>query len=261
MPHQTGKGHPYIRILSPAVCEALRAVVDYYPNLNLSTRTVDIPEPYAVFVFFEEELNEYCRRLELPTEYQQSPSCPNRFAVNHIRIVQDFVRQHVQADVQAERERHSRGFATFQMLWLLYKPGTDVYHDAWLTGEYDPHVISKVYFHLIDGATPYYSIDCWCMDATSKEVGPAMFNRFMHPFSGEKQISTLHVYPCDYLRFENGMTDDDLSQIHNHFVNRGKQWYSMRRQVKCYLFDGITLRNPRQRVSLIYVMRLCSLVL
>lgn len=31
--HDHTKGHSYITILSPAVCEALRCVVDYYPSV------------------------------------------------------------------------------------------------------------------------------------------------------------------------------------------------------------------------------------
>jgi hypothetical protein len=38
----------------------------------------------------------------------------------------DFLEKNVMADVRAERERHVRGVATWKMLWVFLKPGTDV---------------------------------------------------------------------------------------------------------------------------------------
>ncbi|CAI4219398.1 unnamed protein product [Parascedosporium putredinis] len=57
-----GKGRAYINIFSPAVAEALRCVVDYFPKLDLSGNVIKILEPYSVFVFYEKEFTAYRER-------------------------------------------------------------------------------------------------------------------------------------------------------------------------------------------------------
>ena len=151
------KGHSYITIFSRVVNEALRCVVDYYPTVDLSGSTVRVVEPFAIFVHYERELTEYRNRL---LTRSTSDSCANKHAYEHIGIVQDFVKARVQKDVDAERKRHARGFATFDMLWLLYKPGCDVYYDYNLVVEHEPHVLKDVWFDLANGTTDEYSAVC-----------------------------------------------------------------------------------------------------
>lgn len=243
-----GKGRAYINILSPAVAEALRCVVDYFPNLDLSGNAIKVPEPYSVFVFFEKELTAYRERAAALAATDDS-SCPNQWAAKHIGIVQDFVRQQVQESVDAERARHARGYATFEMLWLLYKPGSDVYCDLYELGEHDPHIVSSVDFDLVNGATDTYLFGLWKINANSMWVGPAESNLTVQHFAGEKEIPSLLFYPCEYLRFADNVTEDDISATRQHFVNRGRKWYNLRRKVGCHYFDGVTSSVPRRFVS------------
>jgi hypothetical protein len=243
------KGHAYIKILSPAVCEALRCVVDYFPKVDLSSDVIKIYEPFEIFVFFERELTEYRNRLECCAAEVVPTSCANRFARKHIGIAQDFVKERVQAAVDAERERHARGYLTFDMLWLLFKPGSDVYFDFANVGEHDPHVVMRVAFELTNGATNTYNISCWNMNANSEWVGPASCGCEIERFSGEKEITSLLIYPCEYLRFKKDLDKGDLKAIKDHFTRRGRHWYGLRRKKKCYSFDGVSTTFPRRTVS------------
>lgn len=245
-----GKGHAYINILSPAVAEALRCVVDYFPGLDFSGNIIKIHEPYSVFIFFENELTEYRERVAKLAD-DSSSSCPNRWAAKHVGIIQDFVREKTQELVDTERARHARGYATFDMLWLLYKPGSDIYFDFNNCGEHEPYVVSGVGFDLVNGATNAYDIQLWNMDANSEWVGPVDAQFVLTRFSGEKKIPSLQAYPCEYIRFEDGVDEEDVSTIRQHFVTRGKKWYDLRRRVRCYHFDGYTITFPRRLVSTI----------
>lgn len=244
-----GKGRAYINILSPAVAEALRCVVDYFPKLELSGNIIRIDEPYTVFVFYEKEFTEY-RERAAKLAAADDPSCPNRWAAKHIGIVQDFVRQQVQEAVDAERARHARGYATFDMLWLLLRPGSDVYFDVYDVDEHEPHVISCVNFDLLNGATSFYRIELWNINATSEWVGPADMTSVIQRFAGEKRIPSLTIYPCEYLRFIDGIDEEKALAIRQHFVDRGKKWYNLRRRIGCYFFDGVTTSFPRRGVSI-----------
>ncbi|KPM38461.1 hypothetical protein AK830_g8092 [Neonectria ditissima] len=240
-----GKGHSYINILSPAVTEALRCVVDYYPGIDLSPNIIKIHEPYSVFVIFEKELTEYRQRVA--RKAGEGPStCPNQWAEKHIGIVQDFVRERTQKAVEAERERHARGFVTFDMLWLLYKPGSDVYYDLYNIGEHEPYVVMSVEFKLTNGTTNSYDVDFWNLDADSNRVGPMVTSLTIGRFAGEKAIVSLRAYPCEYIRFLDDVDEGDPEAIKEHFTTRGKKWYQLRREVRSYRFDGHTTTFPRR---------------
>lgn len=244
----TGKGRAYINILSPAVAEALRCVVDYFPDLDISGNVIKIEEPYSVFIFFEKELTDYRERADRLAAAGDL-SCPNRWASKHIGIVQDFVREKVQKDVDAERARHARGYATFDMLWLLYKPGSDVYYDIYDVAEHEPYVVSSADFEFDNGAISSYDFKMWNINATSHWVGPAEYELTLQHFAGEKSIPSLRVYPCEYLRFADGVTEEDVSQIKQHFLDRGRKWYNLRRKIGCYSLEGVTTTFPRRFVS------------
>lgn len=241
-----GKLHSYIRILSPAVNEALRCVVDYYPGLNLSEIFIKVHEPYSVFFFYEKELEAYRNRLENLAE-QAGPTCANRFAHKHLGIALDFVRGRMGKAVEEERKRHERGFCTFDMLWLLYKPGAEVYYDWHNVGEHNPHIFHEIESEPAEGTTKQYSLSHWNMDADSNWVGAGPINSSnITRFAGEKAITELVSFPCEFLRFAEGMTEEDVKQVREHFVNRGKMWYRMRRKPACYSFKGVTCTFPRR---------------
>ncbi|KAF6819054.1 P-loop containing nucleoside triphosphate hydrolase (ATPase) [Colletotrichum plurivorum] len=260
--HTKHKGNAYIRILSPAVCEALRCVVDYFPGINLAQHVINIPEPFTIFVFFEKQLTEYRERLgRRPSPDQDddstlsSPSrCSNSFGYKHIGIVQDFVRSKVSAAVERERERHARGFATFDMLWLLYRPGSEVYLDARANGEYEPYVFEESEFSLTDGSMSNYMFSCWNLDASARYIGPSVSYQPVSRFAGEKEIVSLPLYPCEYLKFAEDVTEEDVGQIRDYFVERGKKWLNTRQNPQCYDFDGQTTTLPREQFnSLVWV--------
>ncbi|KAK2767722.1 hypothetical protein FQN54_003880 [Arachnomyces sp. PD_36] len=247
--HEYSRGHSYITILSPAVCEALRCVVDYYPSVNLSGNTIKVSEPFEIFVFFEQELTEYRNRLADAASGEELENCANRYAYKHIGVVQEFVRNRIQKDVDAERERHSRGYATFDMLWLLYRPGSDVYYDLWDVGEHEPYVVRNVSYSLVNGSTNQYEITYWNIDGTKDWVGPCETSATVQRFAGEKEIVSLNSYPCEYLSFSKDVEDGDAEKIREHFTNRGKKWYKLRNGKKCYAFDGFTISFPRRKYT------------
>lgn len=249
---ENARGHAYINILSPCVAEALRCVVDYFPSVDFSETIIKLYEPYSVFVFFEKELTEYRQRLEKASEDEQF-SCANRWASRHLDIAQSFVRERLQESIAAERARHARGFATFDMLWLLYKPGSDIYYDRKEVGEHDPFIFSELDFDLTNGSTNTYSLKVWNMDADSIRVGATQWEFTISRFAGEKHIPSLIAFPREYLRFAEGVTESGLAAIEEHFLDRGKKWFKLRRKVLPHHFDGYTTTFPRRTVSRILV--------
>lgn len=217
-------------------------------NRHLSGNSIRVYEPYCIFVFYEKELTDYRNRLAAYQSDDRLMDCKNRYAYEHIGIVQDFVNEHVQKDVSAERERHLRGYATFDMLWLLYKPGTDVYFDIFGVGEHEPWVFESVRFGLVNGVANTYEIICWHLSSIPEWVGPRYGKQTIRRFAGEKEIVSLLAFPCEYLSYAEEVGPSDAENIRKHFVDRGRKWYDIQRRKKCYQFDGITTTQPRTMV-------------
>ena len=124
-----------LKINSPAIITALQSVVEYYPGLSFSEHSTTISEHYGVLYHHEEELKAYRDRFQPGAIDSKDGLCQRSMnAYEHLGILQDILSQRSGKAVEAERQRHARGVATFEMLWLLFKPGTDVYLDDQVNG-------------------------------------------------------------------------------------------------------------------------------
>lgn len=246
-PYDLQKGHSYIVIHSPAVLEALRCIVDYFPAHDLSGNTLKILEPYEILVFFEKELSQYRQRL---LDEPPNTSCLNNWAYEHITIVQEFVREQLQEKIDAETERHAQGYVTFDMLWLLYKPGDDVYTDLVDVGGHTPWVVKTVDFSIRNGSSDYYRVNVWNICGNSTWVGPRWRSVQTERFAGERKITELNAFPCKYLRFMEGLDEEQAEEIRRYFIKRGEKWFALRRRIGCHSFDGLIWQGAIRHVSL-----------
>lgn len=216
---------------------------------TLSGNTVRVYEPFCIFIFYENELTEFRNRLRTSQSDDRPMTCKNRNAYEHIGIVQEFVRKRTQKDVDTERERHSRGYATFDMLWLLYKPGTDHYADLYDVDEHEPWVLESLMFNKVNGTTNRYDAQWWKLAANPGYIGPFISRRSINRFAGEKEIVPLVAFPCEYMSTSREVNVGDAEKIRQYFVTRGKKWYDIQCRKKCYQFEGITITYPRRSVS------------
>lgn len=145
-----------------------------------------------------------------------------------------------------EKERHRRGYATFEMLWLLYEPGTDVYVDFLVIGNWQPHVLKKIEYQGFNDTITDLQVHYWNMNADTDDIGPCEWSQDVPSFSGEKKITSLVVYPCKY--FEMNSEGKSSEEVRDYFTERGKMFLQSRKK-KCWWFDGYEGLFPRRPVS------------
>lgn len=237
---------PFIEIMSPAVLEALRSVVEYYPGENLVTRSIKVYWPYPMLTHHDEALEQYQKKFEKPSCTKSD--CSGQYASEHISIIREFVHKSTGMSIAEERKRHERGFASFEMLWLLYKPGDDVLWDRFTYGEYEPWVIRTIDWVVTDGTIRSYSITLWNMNADSVYIGPCNTSHFISPFSGEREISSLRMFPFKCLKKDK--KGRSAEEVKNSLIERGKVFFKLRTK-GCWDFRGHTTFFPRHSVSLI----------
>ncbi|KAF5849405.1 hypothetical protein GGP41_006349 [Bipolaris sorokiniana] len=242
-PFESHRGS-YIEITSPAVLEALRCVVDYAPGYDLGARKVRIDWPYSLLVHHEDALAKYQERFA--TSDCIGGACPGTYAYRHISIVRNFVKAAVGAAVRDERERHARGMATFDMLWLLFPPGIDVLYDGDNIGEYQPHVIRSHDCVVVNETVRAISFELWNMAYNVLSIGPSVKSDSIQPFAGEVKINSLAIYPFEYCTQSKKWGEkEDAKQ---YFEERGKIYFQLRRP-GCWNFRGYTTSFPQNPIE------------
>ncbi|KAF2814377.1 P-loop containing nucleoside triphosphate hydrolase protein [Mytilinidion resinicola] len=234
-------GHKYIQINSAAVINALRAVVEYYPGQNLIDDTITIPEPYTILVHHEKELVAYRENFGEADSYE------------HLGIVFEFLQQTLKDSLGKEMERHARAIpvTTYEMLWTLFKPGTDVYYDTHSCGILDSYVVKSINWEINNGSPVRYTLCLWNLYYDSIYIGPRNHLAIILPFDGEKEIASLDIFPCEYVNMEKHK--ETAEEMRKRLEERGKMFYRLTSK-QCMWYDGLTTTFPKHRFTgLVYV--------
>ncbi|KZM24333.1 ATP binding [Ascochyta rabiei] len=234
------RGNSHIRIYSRAIINALQSVVNYYPGLDLVEQPLDIDWPYAIVVHHWEKLREFRESFKEPDLTAEYSACSVPHTYKHLGLLLDFVDQEVGEKVRQERERwkQSPPKASFEMLWLLLKPGINVYEQynpQWEDGSKEPWILENVDFDL--KSWDYYKVNLWYLGNNATSIRAFSYDTKITRFHGEKPIDQLSLFPCEFFR--------DHDTYWTELVARGKLMVSLQ-QKKCMYFEGESCDNPRQ---------------
>lgn len=234
-----------LKINSPAIINALQKVVEYYPDLNFSGESLSVYEPFPVLIHHESELALFREKYAPGKTLSKSEYCDReKSTYEHLGVLQTFLKQRVGLRVETERMRHKKGVATFDMLWMLLKPGITVYCDFWADGAYNAYVIHSVKGGVGEGGTCMV-IEMWNLDSNGRLIGKRKHQTYQYPFNGERKISTLEVVPCEF--WEEGSTETAVKGLKERLEERGKMFFKLMSK-RCMNYDGLSVTFPRVHV-------------
>ena len=238
-----------LKINSPAIITALQSVIEYYPGHSFSDVSNTIEEPYAAFIHHEEELKAYRDRFNPDVINSKDELCQrNANTYEHLGILQNVLSERSSKTVEAERQRHARGVATFEMLWLLLRPGTDVYCDTYSDGNYDAYVIRSVSGGMFRGRPTPLKIEMWHMGYDGEKFGRKRIHTSQPVYDGEKETASLVVFPCKFLK-EEPKEKEKTQPLREKLEKRGKTFFKLA-QRQCMDYDGTTQSWPKKHVSI-----------
>jgi hypothetical protein len=240
-------GHTYIQINSVAVINALRAVVEYYPGQNLIGDSMTISEPYTILVHHQEELRAYRENFAPEALKDADETCEAaKDTYEHLGIVLEFLESTLKDSLEKERERHRRDtpVVTYELLWTLFKPGTDVYYDTQGCGIFDSYIVRNVAWELNNGVPVRYQIGLWNLYYDSVHIGPKNQFATVLPFDGEKEIASLDIFPVQYTRKD--VHKESQEEMQKRLEERGKMYFRLTSKA-CMWYDGLTTTFPRQK--------------
>jgi hypothetical protein len=213
-----------LKILSEHLMNALRAVVEYYPGLQLLSHAVEFNEPYKELIHHMDELEHYKdnQPADHPPEYQSK-------CKEHIEELLGYLRVTFGEKLKEEHMRHQRDppVCTFPYLWLLFKPGEEVY---WKWGSSEKLVSSFIVEKLTGGvsadtrATPL-KVSNWGIDYDCEVIGRVAYSHPFQPFDGEKPIRELKMYPAKFHK-DDPKKDGALSRK-EQFLQSGKAFFEL----------------------------------
>ena len=212
--------------------------------------SIRILEPFDLVVHHWDQLHEYREQFDPSTRQDDCTVADSTF--EEVGILLDLVHEVMGKAMEEERARHARDVpvCTQKMLWLLLKPGTDVYYDRDDDGDYNPFVIRMASWTFENGTPLTYTIGLWNMDCDEKHIGASRsFDIKIDPFVAERRIGSLPVFPCKYLNQEqHNHTHDERRK---HLEARGAQFFKLLQGKQFVGFDGLGDHWPNRRVSFI----------
>ena len=247
-PSTTEKAVRTLVIRSTAILQALRTVVEYYPGVDLSTDVLRVKEPFCVLVHHYEELKSY-REQHKPAGDNQGvhEKCNDEY--RHLGLLLEYLDSQVMADVVAERKRHEKGLVTYDMLWVLFKPGEDaaVYNveDNSKGGlvNRDGAVIAKVSGGPSLRYRERWCIALWSLHYDGKFIRQKRRRAWIDPFIGETELARLEVIPVSMAT----ATDGGMS-LNEYLTTQGRSWYAQLKPA-CMHHEGEVLDFPYHQVS------------
>lgn len=242
-----------IYIHSWQVIQALRQLVAYYPGISLMSNSIHLVEPYCFLFHILDDLlvfQETCTSSETIGPDKQplfrtalaAARCDKETS-DHINVIHDFLKAHYVQKVEEEKARWKRSIAvaTYEMLWLLFKPGVTVYTE--IDGSKAACVVHSVtvdHTHIRRRAP--YLLDLWHLDYDGRHLGRVRKSVFIHAFDGEIEITSLNVIPCEfYDRTDHGKLRARLEEL-------GERFYSLLSNEQMH-YSGESLGRPTRWVS------------
>ncbi|PMD40825.1 P-loop containing nucleoside triphosphate hydrolase protein [Hyaloscypha variabilis F] len=248
-----------MKIYSMYLINVLRDVVHYWPGLNLQDHPVKIRKPYAVLIHHLDELRMYKDRHPVHHSHEYVKLCNE-----DIDILIGIVDKECGEDIRSERKRYQKSppMATFENLWMLFKPGQDVYvadregkvpipmRVACLERREQVSLHYSRYlgrpanrsWGLGEMGYPFqydalmWTVTGWGVGCTGNAMSAQRRDTSIEFFDGEREITSLMVYPKEF------HSDPDLE---NRFQMRGKRYWDLCAPAYRH-YDGVTIADRGQ---------------
>ncbi|KAI0000717.1 P-loop containing nucleoside triphosphate hydrolase protein [Xylariaceae sp. FL0662B] len=217
---------------------ALKAVVGYYPSTFFIGDQVKIKAPYHVLVHHRAALARY--KVSQPETHDQEYAFTT---AKHIDVLLTFLEKALGEQIREEEKRHNSTTpsATFNMLWLLLKPGEVIYakHNYMWT----PFVISSVIFQGSNGgdSAAYYTINCWNITHSMERLRRMTYSFYIDEFSGDEAVTKLPIIPARFFRGH----DDDMApeDVAAKQISLGQRVWQLSKGPSYMFYDGTLVQN------------------
>lgn len=238
-------GSPVLYVRSPILLDALRAIIDVqsipdeFTPREYSERTFssDLSQgrfvlPFTDLYHYREKLLQYREIVGETHDKVYSTTCGE-----HIDILNEYLEGLTEVGLK-EAERLASGPApktTFTSIWLLLKPGSDVYVRE--EGKLNAYVIESFSgghrWNLSMARSTPYLVNVWNLNYDGQYLTRSAKTIVIPIFEHDREISSLPLFP---VRFH--VDEDPQHGLHQELVERGKRFVEMVRKPSFKEYTG-----------------------
>lgn len=244
---------------SADVQEILRSIIKYYPGQKLSGKKITIADPYYVLYHYHKELEEKVHELSQPSPLTNGTPIVDTGdksvvlspkAAEDLHHLVDFIkRSKMMKKMESEKMRYAQHppKCTFDMLWMLYKPGTQVYSER--NGELDGFIVKSIEpWNSNNGVSVTYKLTMWALDFNGSYMCRVRKIKYISWFDGEMDVTSLQTFP---IHLEIGSQSVALRPARwDQLIKRGrKYWEFLKKGCVQVDYDGKLLSGTTYRVS------------
>lgn len=230
-----------IRIYSPAIANALRTVVQYYPDHDLDV-DITIQAPYCILVHHYDKLKEYAAsRASNP---QETLCLRDRHVVEHIDTLIRFLDETVMEGVRAEMERNARGYYTYDHFWVSRKPGRTMIVTMKSEEGWEAGVIRSVSDGSFNNGSGIWNFQYWQLYFDGDLVSRRLIYAYHDSFDGEMSFDSSGVKIMD-----TDQVEDSKDPLINDIIEWGRI-YCRLLENQCMNHSGQSPVFPYQQVYL-----------
>ncbi|KAL8734032.1 MAG: hypothetical protein Q9166_001793 [cf. Caloplaca sp. 2 TL-2023] len=201
----------------------IRSVVQYFPAQNLTGDHVEILEPEK-----------------------------SEWTCKHLAALLHFLEQSVGPRIDLARSRLSKPnpTVTFDDLWILFKPGIDVYSDLASRYDVDNALYASVVIETVNaniseegaGNKDRMDVYTWGLESDGSTIKRQSLYKHIDWYKGEREVMSLPIFPSRFQDQKDGgkrrrMLEERGERVHNLMRSQPKQmWY-----------DGLFLTTRKEK--------------
>lgn len=180
-----------LHLTSPAIVNALRSVVQYYPSQDLTGDIIVVHWPYPILVHHYDELAQF--RDEVSYKDERDLCEREKGAHGDLGLLLQYLDRSVMAEVRKEKERNKRGFTTFEYQWVTLKPGTTILDKLLEETQVRPWIIHSIKGGVFEQPPVPWIIYRWHLRYDGRYLSRSMDSALFDKFDGESEMSEIIV--------------------------------------------------------------------
>lgn len=240
-------GETQLRINSPFLLNALRSFVTY------SAESPEGDDEGLASGVFKYPYRDLCLHIDQLQQYKtdstglrnQHSEQFNQKCDAHIDLLQDYLDSQRGLSIkesQAMWER-TRPATSFASIWLLLKPGSDVYVRE-PDGSLNAYIVDKVEGGVSETDSQKTSVGyvvlVWNLVLGDKDIRSYMRKININVFDHEREITNLPVFPVRFI------DDRDNDKTKQALIERGKNYFKYSKGPKFLQYTGVGLKSGRK---------------
>jgi hypothetical protein len=251
----------YIRILSPHLLDVIRSLVLYYPKYELQSKEHLIEYPFRIIFHYWDELKQiseaFCKgeasiTIKNPETGSEVTIICNKNTYDHLDVLYDCppIRKVLLDVVTPERLLYkSKGLATYNNLWLLFRPGDIVF--TRVRSKLAGFVVETVsHKSAISSPSPEeyprtddrWELKLWNLSYKSRKIVRESYTFFINRYHGERAILDLPVFPTTFMH--------DHDAVKNDLIERGRHYYRIICDEQSHMrYNGLVISEKPYFVS------------